>query len=123
MASKTNYNKVLLERRKRRVRKRISGTTEQPRLRVSRSTKHIYAQIIDDESGRTLAAASSQDKELRGETAYGGNKDSAQAIGKAIATRAIAAGVTQITFDRGSYKYHGRVAALADAAREGGLNF
>jgi large subunit ribosomal protein L18 len=111
------------DRRRFRVRKALRGTAERPRLSIFRSHKHIYAQIIDDESGRTLASASSQDKAIRGETAYGGNKSAAQAIGKAIASRAIAAGVTQITFDRGSYKYHGRVAALADAAREGGLSF
>jgi len=99
----------------------VSGTEARPRLTVFRSTKHIYAQIIDDEAGRTLVAASTVDKELRGEIGYGGNKDAAIAIGKALADRALKAGITAVAFDRSEYKYHGRVAALADAAREAGL--
>lgn len=113
----------LRQRRRWRVRKRLKGSAEQPRLSVFRSLKHIYAQVVDDDSGRTLASASTRDKGLSGQVKYGGNKDSAAAVGKAVAERAIAAGVKQIKFDRGSYKYHGRVAALADAAREAGLEF
>jgi large subunit ribosomal protein L18 len=119
-----NHERAILQQRKRRsfrVRKRTRGTTERPRLTVFRSHKHVYAQVIDDASGRTLAAASSRDKDLG--VKYGGNKTAAAAIGKAIAERAIAAGVSQVCFDRGGCQYHGRVAALADAAREGGLKF
>lgn len=94
-----------------------------PRLSVFRSGKNIYAQIIDDVRGCTLAAASSLDKELRPSLKSGGNKDSAGAVGKLVAQRAVAAGVSQVVFDRGSYLYHGRVKALAEAAREGGLSF
>ena len=86
-----------------------------------RSRKHLYAQIIDDGDGRTLAAASTRDRQLHGELAFGGNRDAAAAVGKAIAQRAIDAGIKEVTLDRGQYKYHGRVAALADAAREAGL--
>lgn len=110
-------------RRRHRVRKPLRGTAERPRLSVFRSHKHVACQIIDDASGKTLAAASTRDKELRGQVKYGGNTTAAQAIGKAIAERALAAGVKQVVFDRGSYKYHGRVAALASAAREAGLGF
>ncbi len=121
-----SHERTLLKQRTRRgfrVRKSTRGTTERPRLSVFRSHKNIYAQVIDDETGRTLASASSQDKELRGQVKYGGNKDAAAEVGKAVAARAQAAGVTRVAFDRGPYKYHGRVAALADAAREGGLSF
>ena len=110
-------------RRKNRVRKKLRGTTDCPRLSVFRSNKHVYCQLIDDSQGKTLASASSRDKDLRGGVKYGGNSDAAQAVGKAIAERGQAAGVTRVKFDRGVYKYHGRVAALADAAREGGLQF
>jgi large subunit ribosomal protein L18 len=110
-------------RRRRRVRGRIRGTPERPRLSIFRSHKHTYAQIIDDESGRTLAAAGTVDAEGKAQAAYGGNKTAAQAIGKLLAQRALAAGVKQVAFDRREYRYHGRVAALADAAREGGLSF
>ena len=116
-------NRRLRQRRRWRVRKRLKGTAEQPRLSVFRSLKHIYAQVIDDTSGRTVASASTRDKGLVAEVKYGGNKDSAAIVGKAVAERAIAAGVKQIKFDRGAYKYHGRVAALAEAAREAGLEF
>ncbi|TWT46585.1 50S ribosomal protein L18 [Botrimarina hoheduenensis] len=111
------------QRRRFRVRKRLNGTAEQPRLSVSRSHRNISAQLIDDTSGRTLASASSGDKTVGGDIKYGGNKDAAAAIGKAIAAKAVAAGVKKVCFDRGSFKYHGRVAALADAAREAGLEF
>ncbi|KAA8389215.1 50S ribosomal protein L18 [Acetobacter tropicalis] len=94
-----------------------------PRLSVFRSGKNIYAQVIDDVQGRTLAAASSLDKELREDLKTGANKDSAGAVGKLVAQRAVAAGVSQVVFDRGAYLYHGRVKALAEAAREGGLSF
>lgn len=92
-------------------------------MSVARSHKHISVQVIDDESGRTLASASSLDKGLSGQLKSGGNATAAQAVGKAIAERALAAGISAVCFDRGPYRYHGRVAALANAAREGGLSF
>ena len=107
-------------RRHARVRKNISGTAERPRLNVYRSLNHIYAQIIDDTKGTTLVAASSMDKDFEG---YGGNVEAATKVGKKIAEKALAAGIKQVVFDRGGYVYHGRVAALADGAREGGLEF
>ncbi|MFM9025167.1 MAG: 50S ribosomal protein L18 [Planctomycetaceae bacterium] len=110
-------------RRKRRVRRFIRGTAERPRLTVFRTHKHIYAQIIDDAAGRTLAAASSMDKQIRGSVGFGGNKQAAEAIGRAVAERAKAAGVSMGCFDRGGFRYHGRVAALAEAARAAGLEF
>jgi large subunit ribosomal protein L18 len=106
-----------------RVRTRLAGTPERPRLNVYRSVAHIYAQVIDDRGGRTIASASSVDKETKKNLKGGGNIASAKAVGKVIAERAKAAGVTQVVFDRGGYKYHGRVKALADAAREAGLKF
>ena len=106
-----------------RVRTRVTGTPERPRLCVYRSLGHIYGQIIDDRSGRTLVAASSIDKETKKNLKGGGNIASAKAVGKIIADRAKAAGVVKVVFDRGGYKYHGRVKALADAAREAGLQF
>ena len=121
-----NHQKTIQHQRERRsfrVRKRTRGTTERPRLSVFRSHKHMYVQVIDDVAGRTLAAASTVDKDLRGEVNYGGNKTAAQAVGKAIAERALAAGIKKVAFDRGGCQYHGRVAALADAAREAGLSF
>ena len=107
-------------RRHRRVRKKVVGTAARPRLAVFRSNKHISVQVIDDLAGRTLAAASSTEAGLRGAT---GNADSAKAVGALVAERAKAAGVTKVVFDRGGYLYHGRVAALADAARDSGLEF
>jgi len=106
-----------------RVRTRVTGTPERPRLNVYRSVGHIYAQVIDDRSGRTLLSASSVDKETKKALKGGGNISSAKAVGKIVADRAKAAGVTKVVFDRGGYKYHGRVKALADAAREAGLQF
>jgi large subunit ribosomal protein L18 len=106
-----------------RVRTRVSGTSERPRLCVYRSVGHIYTQIIDDSNGKTLASASSVDKETKKGLKVGGNIAAAKVIGKAIAERAKAAGVSKVVFDRGGYKYHGRVKALADAAREAGLQF
>jgi large subunit ribosomal protein L18 len=110
------------QKRHSRVRKRVNGTEERPRLNVYRSNQHIYAQVINDELGHTLAAASSQDPSLR-ESTNGGNVTGAQAVGKLIAERALAAGVSKVVYDRGGYLYHGRIQALADAAREGGLDF
>jgi large subunit ribosomal protein L18 len=106
-----------------RVRTRVSGTSERPRLCVYRSLDHIYAQVIDDHSGKTLVSASSLDGETKKNLKGGGNVAAAKVIGKAVADRAKAAGVSKVVFDRGGYKYHGRVKALADAAREAGLQF
>lgn len=110
-------------RRRRHVRRRVQGTPDRPRLNVFRSLKHIYCQVVDDLSGKTLAAANTREKDLQDAVKYGGNVEAAKVIGRAIAERAQAAGVKSVSFDRGHYKYHGRVAALADAAREGGLEF
>ena len=106
-----------------RVRMSLSGTAERPRLCVYRSLEHIYAQLIDDRAGRTLVSASSADKDTKKSLKGGGNVAAAKVVGKAIADRAKAAGVSKVVFDRGGYKYHGRVKALADAAREAGLQF
>jgi large subunit ribosomal protein L18 len=103
-----------------RIRKKVRGTTARPRLAVYRSLNHIYAQVIDDEQGKTLATASTTEKALAGST--GGNIEAAQRIGKAIAERAIEAGISSVVFDRGGYVYHGRVKALIDASRTAGLN-
>jgi len=110
-------------RRQRHVRKRIFGTTERPRLAIFRSSKHIYAQVINDASGTTLAQASTLDPDIKGRQAYGGNKAAATVVGRVVAERAKQAGIDKVCFDRRSYKYHGRVQALADAAREAGLQF
>jgi len=117
--------KIAAQRQRRtfRVRKRTRGTLGRPRLCVNRSHKHISAQIIDDLDGKTLASASSRDKQIAAKLKYGGNQTAAQVVGKALAERATKAGITAVCFDRGPYKYHGRVAALANAAREGGLQF
>ena len=110
--------------RQARVRKKVSGTPERPRLSVFRSLKHIYAQVIDDTTGRTIAAASSQEALKAGAEAASGTKtEVSAAVGKVLADRALAAGVTRVVFDRGGCKYHGRVKALADGSREGGLQF
>jgi len=112
------------KRRHLRVRKRVRGSAERPRLCIFRSLKHMYAQIVDDSAGRTLAAASTVDPEVReavGKT--GGNVGGAKKVGELIARRALAAGIKEVVFDRGGYRYHGRVAALAGAAREAGLQF
>ena len=109
------------ERRRYRVRRAIRGTAERPRLSVHRSNLHIYAQLIDDDAQVTLAAASSNDKDA--DVTYGGNIAAATAVGRLVAERAKAAGVEKVVFDRGGFGYHGRVAALADAAREAGLEF
>jgi large subunit ribosomal protein L18 len=110
-------------RRQRRVRNRMFGTPERPRLAVFRSSKHIYAQMVNDEAGKTLVSASTLDTELRKELKYGGNKAAAALVGRVVAERAKKAGIDKVCFDRRSYKYHGRVAALAQAARDAGLQF
>ena len=119
MVKKIDSNKARLKRH-RRVRAKISGTAQRPRLSVYRSAKHIYAQLIDDVAGVTLAAASSQDK---GFTGNGGNKEGAKLVGEAIAKKAQSIGITEVVFDRGGYLYHGRVSELADGARANGLTF
>ena len=112
------------QRRTFRVSNRIKRDSTRPRLCVFRSLKHMYAQIIDDQAGRTLVAASTRDKQLRDEvSAKTGNKTAAAAVGRILAQRALEAGITQVAFDRRQYRYHGRVAALADAARQSGLQF
>ena len=106
-----------------RIRKKITGTAERPRLAVFRSDKHIYVQAIDDAAGRTVAQASTLDKDVRGKVARGGNIEAAKAVGGVIADRLKAAGIDSIVFDRGGYVFHGRLRALADAARSAGLKF
>ncbi|HEY8666092.1 MAG TPA: 50S ribosomal protein L18 [Tepidisphaeraceae bacterium] len=123
MADKQKQKQKRLQRRKWSVRARVFGSPERPRLSVFRSDKHIYAQLIDDYAGKTLAAASSAKVEVRGELKNGGNVAAARQVGKAIAEAGKAAGITTVAFDRGGRQYHGRVKALADAAREGGLKF
>jgi large subunit ribosomal protein L18 len=110
-------------RRQLRVRKKLVGTPARPRLAVFRSSKHMYAQVIDDAAGKTLAAASTIEPDVRKELSYGGNKAAAEVVGRLVAERAKQAGIDKICFDRRSYKYHGRVQALADAARAAGLQF
>lgn len=122
MITKVDKNKARLKRHL-RVRKKIQGTTERPRLNVFRSSKHMYAQIIDDTTGNTLAAASTQLKDLKSDVPNGGNIEAARKVGEVIAKLAKDKGITEVIFDRGGYLYHGRVQALADAAREAGLKF
>ncbi len=119
MTVSAQYKREARLRRHRRVRKKVEGTADRPRLAVFRSNKHISAQVIDDRDGRTLAAASTTEPDLRSGTT--GNKEAAAQIGRLVAERAKAAGVTKVVFDRGGNLYHGRVAAVADAAREAGL--
>jgi large subunit ribosomal protein L18 len=121
MPDPTKQKQVGRFRRHRRVRKRVTGTPERPRLAVFRSNKHISAQVIDDVGGRTLVSASTIEADLRAATT--GNKGAATSVGRLVAERAKAAGVERVVFDRGGFRYHGRVAALADAAREAGLEF
>ncbi|MDW7739609.1 MAG: 50S ribosomal protein L18 [Bacillota bacterium] len=111
------------KRRHRRVRVKVSGTPERPRLNVFRSINHIYAQVIDDQSGKTLAAASSLDPQLRSELSKGGNREAARKVGTLVAQRAVEKGIKSVVFDRGGYLFHGRVKELAEGAREAGLNF
>lgn len=111
------------EKRHYRLRNKLSGTPAKPRLAVFRSNKHMYAQIIDDVAGNTLVSASTMDKAVAESLKYTSNVDAAKAVGKAIGEKAVAAGITTVVFDRGGYLYHGKVQALADAAREAGLQF
>ena len=111
------------QRKHERVRKRVKGTAVRPRLNVFRSSKHIYAQIVDDDLGQTLTAASSLSKELKGQLKTGANKAAAKAVGKLIAQKAIQKNINLVVFDRGGYLYHGRIKELAEGAREGGLKF
>lgn len=122
MLRKENKN-ALRKLRHLRVRKTVRGTAERPRLNVFRSLHHIYAQVINDETGTTLVSASTVEPAVRGELANGSNIEAAKAVGAEIAKRAVAAGISKVVFDRGGYIYHGRVAALATAAREAGLDF
>ena len=117
----TDHKLELRRRRHSRVRRKVHGSAERPRLAVFRSNKHITAQLIDDDAGRTVAAASTTEADLR--SASGGNIDAASTVGKLVASRAKSAGITTVVFDRGGFAYHGRVAALADAARAEGLEF
>jgi len=119
----TRSKSELRTRRHYRVRRKVTGTSERPRLAVYRSNKHIVAQVIDDTSGRTLAAASTVEKDMRTAGTGTGNVSAAEAVGRLVAERAKAAGVEKVVFDRGGSLYHGRVAALADAARSSGLEF
>ena len=120
---KNSNRKAQVQKRQRRIRAKLKGTSEAPRLAVHRSMTHIYAHIIDDVKGVTLVSASSDDKELRAKLAHGGNIEAAKLVGETLAKRAAAKNIVDVVFDRGGFVYHGRVAALADAAREGGLNF
>ncbi len=119
MVSRVDTNKKRIKRHK-RVRSKIFGTAQKPRLCVFRSLKNIYAQVIDDENGKTLASASSLDKEFN---QYGGNKEAAKLVGQAVAKAALEKGITDVVFDRGGYIFHGRVQELAEGAREAGLKF
>jgi large subunit ribosomal protein L18 len=120
---KLKAKQAALARRHRRVRGKVSGTAERPRLCVTRTNTHIYAQVIDDRAGRTLAAASSNDSELRASLKSGSNIEAAKVVGEAVGRRAVEAGVAEVVFDRGGRLYHGRVQALADGARSAGLKF
>ena len=119
----TVNRKNLIKRRHQRIRKKVSGTPERPRLAVFRSNLHIYAQVIDDVAQHTLVSASTVDKELKGKLASTSNAEASSEVGKLIAQRALSKGISQVVFDRGGNLYHGRVKALAEAARENGLNF
>ena len=120
---KTLETKVRRERRMRRIRAKVTGTTERPRLNVFRSNRHMFAQIIDDSKGFTLVAASTLDADLRVQAAQLKKRDEAKAVGKLIAQRALEKGLKKVVFDRGGYEYHGRIKSLAEGAREGGLEF
>lgn len=123
MATRPKTREEARRRRRRRIRKRIAGTAERPRISVFRSHKHIYAQIIRDDTGTTLVAASTLDPELRGKLQRTGTVEAAHAVGRLLGKRALAAGITRAVFDRGGNPYHGRVKALAEGAREAGLDF
>lgn len=122
MLSRQDKN-VARKRRHLRVRKKVTGTKERPRLNVYRSLKHIYAQIVDDEQGRTLVAASSLDKDVSAGRKSCGNKECARLVGKLVAAKAVQVGIKTVVFDRGGYLFHGRIRELAEGAREGGLEF
>lgn len=122
MIKKQNRNEIRL-RKHVRVRKKVTGTQERPRMNVFRSLKNIYVQIIDDSTGNTLVSASTLDAALKGKVANGANKEAAKEVGKLIAAKAVEKGIKQVVFDRGGYIYHGRIKELADAAREAGLDF
>lgn len=122
MISKPNVNEIRL-RKHARVRKKVNGTSERPRLNVFRSLTHIYAQIIDDTTGNTLVAASTLDAELKSKIKYGGNKEAAKEVGKLLGMKALNSGIKLVVFDRGGYLYNGRIKELAEAAREAGLEF
>lgn len=120
---KTDEKVVARNRRRRRIRGKISGTAQKPRLSVFRSSRHIYAQIINDDLGTVLVSASTMDGEIKGSLKYSGNSDAASRVGALLAERAGAKKIETVSFDRGGYKFHGRIKALAEAAREGGLKF
>ena len=117
------FRKAARQRIHRRIRKKVAGTAQRPRLAVHFSGKHIYAQVIDDDAGRTIAAASTAERSLRGETKAHANQAAAERVGKAIAERSLAKNFDRVVFDRGGFLYHGKVKALAEAARAGGLRF
>jgi large subunit ribosomal protein L18 len=119
----TLSRRELLQRRHRRIRKKVNGTTERPRLCVFRSNNHIYAQVIDDTAQHTLASASTLEPDLKGELSSGATRDASAAVGKLVAKRALEKGIAKVVFDRGGNLYHGRIKALAEAAREAGLDF
>lgn len=121
--STKNPKEVARLKRKVRVRKKVLGSTERPRLNVFKSSKHMYAQLIDDATGTTLTAASTLSKDVSDEAGYTGNIEAAKKVGAAIARKALAANISQVVFDRNGFLYHGRIKALADAARENGLSF
>jgi large subunit ribosomal protein L18 len=121
-----NKRQIIAKQKQRRrfsVRNRVRGDADRPRMCVFRSSGHVGCQVIDDAAGKTLVSASTRDKELRDQIKYGGNCDAAKIVGRVVAQKALDAGIKTVRFDRGCYKYHGRVAALADAAREAGLSF
>ncbi|AOY75089.1 50S ribosomal protein L18 [Clostridium formicaceticum] len=122
MIKKVSKN-LTRKKRHQRVRNKVSGTAERPRLNVYRSLNNMYAQVINDENGQTLAAASTLDKEIKQQAEATGNQDAAKLVGQLVAKRALEKGITTVTFDRGGYIYHGRVKAMAEGAREAGLNF
>ena len=121
--NKNQAKRAGLKRRQRRIRAKVSGTAERPRLSVRRTNANIYASVIDDVAGRTLCSASTLSAEFKAENKIGSNKEAAEFVGKLIGERAVAKGVTEVTFDRGGFIYHGRVQALADGARAAGLKF
>lgn len=120
---KKKIRKNEVAKRHGKIRVNLSGTPERPRLAVHKSVKHIYAQIIDDTKGITLASAGSTEKEIKEKMSHGGNIEASKVIGKLVAERAVKAGISKVVFDRGGFLYHGRIAALADSARESGLEF